>query len=167
MESTTDTKSTAHCLIEQILSYWTVFFSIVTMISWFVWKSWLRWFSFCHVTAVHGNGKVVCLSCSCCHCWNVPLTISRALFGLRKCSVNDNECQRVQFFLHRGVQLYTFASCALPCQKPFCEAIFVIHHLTAYLWEGSTSTDIKTSFYSSFWANIIKQKAIILEQLLQ
>ena len=59
-----------------------------------------------------------------------------------------NECQWVQFFLHRGVHLHPFASYALPCQIPFCQTAPLLPSVTwqqngTECWlEGSTSAAI-------------------------
>jgi len=85
----------------------------------------------------------------CCQCWNAAPTASlcsHPLFGPHKCSASCDECQWVHFFLREGFQWHTFASCALPCQTPFCEAVPLLpsvgqqQRVMGYWWEGSTST---------------------------
>ena len=89
-----------HCAVEQILSYRTLHFNIVTAISYafspVINKS-------LHVTLVKicmAVWNVPCLSCCCCHCWNAPLITSlnsHPLFGLHKYSASVDECQLCNF----------------------------------------------------------------------
>jgi len=95
--------------------------------------------------------NVVCFSCHCRHCWNTPPTTSlcsHPLFGLQKRSARVDECLRLSFFPHPGIQWHASASHALPCQTPFCQTAPLLpsvtqqRHVTEYWWEGSTTTAI-------------------------
>ena len=51
------------------------------------------------------------------------------------------------FFLHGGIQFYSFALYALLCQMLFCQTALLPsvtqqQHIMGYWWEGSTSTAI-------------------------
>ena len=81
-----------------------------------------------------------------------PLTFTNPcwmfLETIQKLSASVDECQWVPFFLHGGIQFHIFASCALPCQTPFCQTVPLLpsvtqqQNVTEYWWEDSTSTAI-------------------------
>jgi len=55
----------------------------------------------CVCKSLYGHLECGLSSYSCCHCWNTPPTASlcsQPLFGLHKCSVSIDECERVHFF---------------------------------------------------------------------
>jgi len=55
---------------------------------------------------------------ACNYCWHTIPTASlcsHPLIGVHKCSVSIDECQRVPFFPHEGIQRHTFSSYTLPC----------------------------------------------------
>ena len=88
------------------------------------------------------------------HCWNAPPTASlwsHLLFGLPKHSASVNEWQWVQSFLLEGNQFHIFASYALRCQMPFCQAAPLLpyatwqQHVVQYGQEGSVFTAILTT----------------------
>lgn len=95
--------------------------------------------------------NVTCLSCCCCHHWNVPSTTSLCLyplFDLHKNSASISECWLVPFFLHGGIQFQTFASDTQPCQMLFYQIATLLpsvvwqQNWTKCYWECSTSTSI-------------------------
>jgi hypothetical protein len=53
------------------------------------------------------------------HCSALPCP--HPPFGLRNRSASVDECRRVQFFPHGGIQRRPSASYALTCQAPFCQ----------------------------------------------
>ena len=108
-------------LIEQILSYKTLFFNIVNAISYifslvtgicmpYLWKSTVA-------QMIH---------CLCCYYWNTPPTTSlcsHPLFGFHKHSGSTNERQWIPLFLHGGIQFHTFTSYPVPQQTPLCQTV--------------------------------------------
>ena len=140
-------KCKQHYLIEQILSYKTLLFNLVTAIS--------CAFSPALSNRLHAVLMKTCTSggeCKChCHCWNASPTTSlwsHPLFGLQKHSASISECQWVQLFLHGEIQFYPFDSSAVACQKPVFQTAPLLPSVTQqqnvieYWWEGSTSTAI-------------------------
>ena len=93
--------------------------------------------------------SMVCPSCHCCCCWNIPPTphwadIYRLIsIKFQQALMNVNGCH---FFLHGGIQFHTFASYALPCQSPFCQTASLLPSITrqqlvmGYWWKSSSST---------------------------
>ena len=59
------------------------------------------------------------------------------------------------FFLHGGIKFCTFASCALPCQKPLYQTAPLLRsatrqqHVMEYQWECSASTAIPPTYSTS------------------
>ena len=110
------------------------------------------------------------VSC-CCHCCDaLPTTslCSHPLFGLHKCSASTDECQRVSFFLHRRIQLHTFASSAFQYQMSFCQTAPLLPSVTRqqhgmeYWWEGSASAAITPT--SDSVGSTIKWEVLFSEQ---
>jgi len=147
-------------LIEQTISYKTLFFNIVTTSS--------HAFSPTMKKSLHVKLVKICMvvqnmACSS-HCYfhcrsTLPTAslCSHPLFGLYRHSVSINECQGVPFFPHGRIQLHIFSSYALPYQTPFCQTALLFpsvaqqQNVTKYCWEGSASTDIPpTSTSDSF-----------------
>lgn len=63
---------------------------------------------------------------------HAPATTSlcpNPLLGLHKCSARVDECQRVPFVPHGGIQFHSFASYALPCQMPFNQTALLPCHM--------------------------------------
>ena len=91
--------------------------------------------------------NVACLSHCCCHHWHTHYTHIQWLVSrnIQQVLMNAIGCN---FFPHGKIQWYTFASCAFPCQTPFCQSApllpSVIQKVSImdYWREGSTSTAI-------------------------
>ena len=130
-------------MIEQILSYKTLFFNIVTIISYT--------FSTEINKSLHAVLIKICPTVTVTTAeTHTPTTslLSHPLFGLHKCSALADECQWVPFFLHGGIKSHPFASHTLPCQRPFCLTLPLLpsvtqqQNVTEYWWEVSASTAI-------------------------
>ena len=163
METTTDTRSTKHYLIEQILSYKTLFFNIVTIFSQFMWMSrsscssyhawrfswpWLSgtWISY-HFTVTTAE-----VSHPLSHCAHIQCLVS---INVQQASMNDSGCV---FILYRGIQWHSFihtsmsyailsdcSSAAICHTAPTCNGILVgrfsptaIPPPSALWWHGPT-----------------------------
>ena len=154
----TPTAAKKHCVIERILSYKTLVFSIVTNISQFVWMSWPKCSSFHCMTTVHGCPECglsfILLSLSL-KCTTPLLTVLTPTSP-----ASSTECQWVPFFLHGGIKWHTFAPYALPCQMPFCHTATKCNRI---LVEGPASTFIPPTSATDMWADKTKQEALLLE----
>jgi len=125
-------------LIDQILSYKTLFFNIVTIIS-DAFSPPMNKSMHVMLIKISTSRPAVTVAAA----KMKPLTASvcsHLLFG----SAGFSECHRVPFFLHGGTQFYTTAPCALPCQTPFCQTAPLLPAVTQqrgteYWQEGSTS----------------------------
>ena len=77
------------------------------------------------------------------YCLTVSMLHHLDSINIQQVLMNVNGCH---FFLHGGIQFHIFASCALPCQTPFCQTVPLLpsvtwhQHVTEYWREGSTST---------------------------
>ena len=130
-----------HHLIEQILYYKTLFFSIVATVSYAFSPVMNKSLHAALITICTSKGDPLLLSPLLkytIHCLTV-----RTSAGLYKHSASMNECQWVQFFPHGGIQLPTFASYTLPCQIPFCQTAPLLpfvaqqQNMMRYWWELS------------------------------
>ena len=149
METATKTKSTL-CLIEQILSYKTVFFNIVTTIS-YVFSPVMnfRLHAMLIKTCISGGDPQLLASLLNCtahppaHCAHIHCLVSR---NTQQASVNVNGCH---FFcmeefsatplLHTWAHVrHYFVRLPLFCHLSVTEQ----RHVMEYWWEGSTSTAI-------------------------
>ena len=120
-------KAWKHCLIEQILSYKTLFFNILRATSY----HFCRWWTVCctckslyqwmwpavapgetHHPQPHGAHV---------HCW--------VFISTQQVSVNVSGCH---FFLRGGIQFCTFALYALPCQMPCCQTVPLLPSCCCY-----------------------------------
>ena len=89
--------------------------NFLVVIHQFMWMSCSRCSSFCSTQGCPEYGlSFTLLSSLLKNC----LTCSRTLFS--QCSASIDECQWVPFFLHGGLQWYTFASYTLPCKTVIC-----------------------------------------------
>jgi len=143
METTTETKNTIK-LMEQILSYETLFFIIIIAIS--------CAFSLVMNKSLHAalvkiytsrsEPQLLLFKCIT-YCLTVLLHL---LFGLHRSSASTGECQWVPFFPYGRIQWHTSASYTLPCLMPFCETAPLLPSVTwqqnivEYWREGSTPT---------------------------
>ena len=105
-------------MIEQILSYKTVYVNTDTTIS-------------CALKLAHKNWhqrRCPTVTVTTAETHHPPLHyayIHHLLsMNVRQASVNVNGCH---FFPHRGIQFHTFASYALPCQKVFVRLLLCCH----------------------------------------
>ena len=133
-----------HCLIEQTLSYKTLFVNTSPHHKLCIFTS----SKDLHAAIVKiGTDGGDLLSPLLKHTLTTSLC-SCSLFGLHKHTTNVDECQWVPFFSHGGIQWHPFSSYAFPCQTPFCQtapmlpSIMQQQHLMEYWWEGSTFTAI-------------------------
>jgi len=139
-------------MIEQILSYKTLFFNIIATIS----------CAFSPVMSeklyailVKNNNKNENLyqqwwpavataetSYSLPQCANILCYVT---MNIQQASVNVSG---YHFIPYIGIHWHTFASYTLPCQMPFCQTALLLpsvawqQNLTEYWWEGSTSAAI-------------------------
>jgi len=103
MKMTTDTKSTI-TLFEQILSYKTLFFNIVTTTGYAFSPAMNKSLHAALIKICMVIQNMACLSCLYCHCWNTWPTASLSshpLFGHHKYSLRFNECSWVPFLLEK------------------------------------------------------------------
>ena len=82
-----------------------------------------------------------------CPCSPTFITLISTVWSLQT-FVSIGKYQWGPLFPHGGIQFHPFASSALPCQTPFCQAAPLLpsttrqQHVMGYRWEGSTSTAI-------------------------
>jgi len=156
-------------LIEQILSYKTLFFNIVNAISYifslvtgicmpYLWKSTVA-------QMIH---------CLCCYYWNTPPTTSLCWhppFCIHKHSASVDISQWGQFFQHGGILWHTFASYALLWQTPFCQTAALLTSVsqqqtaTEYWREGSTLSwfyDLRSVFHIVTMCSALEVTEVIL-----
>jgi len=150
-------KALEHHLIQQVLSYKTLFANIVTTISCAFLPAVKKCLHAKLVEICMAAWNIACLPHCCCHCGNTsptsslcsyPLFDLHSVFGLQKHSASIDECQWVLSFPYGGIQHHTFAWPALPCQTSFCQTAPLLlpgtwqQSIMEYWWEGSDSTAI-------------------------
>ena len=154
-------------MIQQILSYKTLFFNIVTTIS----SAFLPVIN----KSLHEALITICTSAG------DPLL----LLPLLKCttcpslghihwlvSIKFSKRQWVPFFPYAGTQWHTFASYTYPCQTLLCQTAPLLpsvtrqQHVMGYWWEGSISTAIPpTSTSDDVGQHHKTGDTLLLEQL--
>ena len=121
--------------------------SSLTAICWFTCMSWLR-HSSCDMHSYLERGLPLTLLLPLLKCTSHPSLCSCPLVGLHKWSTSINECQRVPFFPHGGIQWHTLPSQALLCLMLLCRTVPLLpsvtwqQNVTEYWWEHSISTAI-------------------------
>jgi len=145
--------------MEQILSYKTLVFNIVTTMRYAFLPAMYKSLHAALIKMCMAVQNMAYLSHCRCHCWNTPPKASLCsypLFGLHKCSASIDEYQWVPFSPHGKIQFHTFSSYALPYQTSLCQTALLLLSVTEqqnvieYWQEGSMSTAIPPTSASAF-----------------
>jgi len=139
--------------MKQFLRYKTLFFSIVTTVSYLFPPAMNKSLN----AVLRKSAQVEVTHCHHHHCWNAPPTASlcsHPLFGLQKSLATFMNVSGA-IFPHGGIQFHTFASCTLPCQMPFCQTATLLPSVTQqqniieYWRECSASTAMPSTTASN------------------
>ena len=131
-------------MVEQILSYEAIFFSLVTVISYAFLPVMKKSMHAALVKICSSRGDLFSplLKCSTHH----STVLISTVWSPHSASID--EYQWVPFFPHEIIQLHILGSHTPPCQMPFCQIASLLpsvtqqQNRTEYWWEGSTSTAI-------------------------